>query len=136
MRVNGGQVSTESAMVSIKKEEVVVANKGREEADRLEEPSQDLGSNSSDRFNRNILRWNRKNDSDPLSYVLCLYFLLVLIFVLGLFLVPYDDCLGLVLCLSLYLRLVVIFFSNIPSLVCVFYNHTCIASASMSQLNH
>ena len=72
--MNGGQVSTESAMVSIKKEEVVVANKGREEADRLEEPSQDLGSNSSDRFNRNILRWNRKNDSDPLSYVLCLFF--------------------------------------------------------------
>ena len=102
MRANGGKVSTEAVMVSIKKEEVVVAVKGQEEADRLEEePNQDLGSNSSDRFHRNILRWNHKNDSDPLSYVLCLYFLLVLIFVLGLFLVPYDDCLGLVLCLSL-----------------------------------
>ena len=136
MRANGGKVSTEAVMVSIKKEVVVVAVKGQEEADRLEEPSQDLGSNSSDRFHRNILRWNRKNDSDPLSYVLCLYFLLVLIFVLGLFLVPYDNCLGLVLCLSLYLRLVVIFFSNFRSLVCVFYNHTCTASASMSQLKH
>ena len=135
MRANGGKVSTEAVMVSIKKE-VVVAVKGQEEADRLEEPNQDLGSNSSDRFHRNILRWNRKNDSDPLSYVLCLYFLLVLIFVLGLFLVPYDDCLGLVLYLSLDLRLVLIFFANFPSLVCVFSNHTCTASASMSQLNH
>ena len=74
MRANGGKVSTEAVMVSIKKEVVVVANKGQEEADRSEEPSQDLGSNSSDRFHRNILRWNRKNDSDPLSYVLCLFF--------------------------------------------------------------
>ena len=123
MRANGGKVSTEAVMVSIKKEEVVVAVKGQEEADRLEEPNQDLGSNSSDRFHRNILRKNRKNDSDCLSYVFCLYFLLVLIFVLGLFLVPYDDCLGLVLYLSLDLRLVVIFFANFPSLVCVFSNH-------------
>ena len=83
MRANRGQVSTEAVMVSIKKEVVVVAVKGQEEADRLEEPNQDLGSNSSDRF-------HRKNYSDPLSYVFCLYFLLVLIFVLDLFLVPYD----------------------------------------------
>ena len=90
MRANGGKVSTEAVMVSIKKEVVVVAVKGQEEADRLEERNQDLGSNSSNRFNINILRWNHKNDSDSLSYVFCLYFLLVLIFVLDLFLVLYD----------------------------------------------
>ena len=55
MRANGGKVSAKAVMVSIKEVEVV-AVKGQEEADRLEEPSQDLGSNSSDRFNRNILR--------------------------------------------------------------------------------
>ena len=56
MRANGGKVSTEAVMVSIKKEEMVVANKGQEEADRSEEPNQDLGSNSSNRFHINILR--------------------------------------------------------------------------------
>ena len=90
MRANGGKVSTEAVMVSIKKEVEVVANKGQEEADRLEEHNQDLGSNSSNRFNINILRWHHKNDSYPLSYVFFLYFLLVLIFVLDLFLVLYD----------------------------------------------
>ena len=89
MRANGGKVSTEAVMVSMVV--VVVAIKGQEEEDRLEEePHQDLGSNSSDRFHINILRRNRNNDSNPLSYVFCLYFLSVLIFVLDLFLVPYD----------------------------------------------
>ena len=55
MRANGGKVSTEAVMVSIKKEVVVVvANKGQEEADKLEEPNQGLGSNSSDRFHINM----------------------------------------------------------------------------------
>ena len=56
MRANGGKVSTEAVMVSIKKEVVVEANKGQEEADRLEEPNQDLGSNSSNRYHINIFR--------------------------------------------------------------------------------